>query len=147
MHHPTYKPQNHHQPYLDPASFLFLLPVAKLSSSASRCVLAAFTNCCSVCLPGAIARTGLCCCAARSVVCNISWFAAYSLSVLKCRTRDAAEASAWRPKSCRRCALERFRSSAMVLRVWLELCGSGYWVCAWSWGTSGPAGDASVVDV
>ena len=49
-----------HQPYLLPASFLFLLPLAKCSSSASFWLLAAFTSCFKLCLPGAMPRTGLC---------------------------------------------------------------------------------------
>lgn len=57
----TYECQSgRYQPYLLPASFLFFLPLAKLSSRASFWFVAAFINCCRLCLPGAMLRTGLC---------------------------------------------------------------------------------------
>src|SRR4051812_15062798 len=53
---------NHYlyHPYLLPASFLLFLPLAKLSSNASFWLCAAVTSCFKLCLPGAIALTGLC---------------------------------------------------------------------------------------
>lgn len=102
--------KNYH-PYFDPASLLFLLPDAKLSSRASFCELAAETNCWRVCFPGAMARTGLCTAAASSPWAK-TWFEAYSSSVLKVRTCDC-EDTALRPKSCRLSDLDRLRSLAI----------------------------------
>ena len=60
-----------YQPYLLPASLLFLLPAAKCSSRASFCVVATLTSCFRLFLPvPAIDLRGLCCAvspAARSV--------------------------------------------------------------------------------
>ena len=51
-----------YQPYLLPASFLFLLPAAKCSSRASFCVVATLTSCFKLFLPvPAIDLRGLCC--------------------------------------------------------------------------------------
>lgn len=51
-----------YQPYLLPASFLFLLPAAKCSSRASFCVVATLTSCFRLFLPvPAIDLRGLCC--------------------------------------------------------------------------------------
>lgn len=51
-----------YQPYLLPASLLFLLPAAKCSSRASFCVVATLTSCFKLFLPvPAIDLRGLCC--------------------------------------------------------------------------------------
>jgi len=71
----SYLAESYH-PYLLPASFLFRLPLAKCSSSASFWLLAALTSCFKLCLPEARALTGLC--TACSPACRRSSLAAYS---------------------------------------------------------------------
>ena len=119
------KYQNHiYHPYLLPASFRFLLPLAKLSSNASFCPLAAVSSCFKLCLPGAIARTG--CTGAASAVWRRILFAAYSLSISKLSTVGCAvDDVPVRPRSWRFAERDKFRSVASAARE-LTTTGCGF---------------------